>query len=108
MKKLYIAAIAALTLSACGGTKDYDNYVATLAAQPAVIDTISTPQSYGAYIDSLRNITTAFDALGVKLDPTQKDEIEALGMKISESMAAKYKALMEAKEAADTTAALPE
>ncbi len=94
MKKLYISAFAALLLSACGGTKDYDNYTAALAAQPAVIDTLSTPQSYGAYIDSLRALTSGFDALGIKLDETQQAEIATLGLKISEAMENKYRELV--------------
>lgn len=90
MKKLFIAIVAAITLSACGGTKEYDSYIATLAAQPAIIDTISTPESYGAYIDSLKAITSSFEALGVKLNDTQSDEINALGIQIAEAMRARY------------------
>ncbi len=101
MKKLYIASAAALILSACGGTKEYDTYKATLAAQPAIIDTISSTESYGAYIDSLKTITSAFEASGVKLDETQQAEIETLGIKISEAMNARYQALTSA--ATDTT-----
>lgn len=93
MKKLYMAATALLILSACGGTKDYDNYVATLAAQPAAIDTITFTRGYASYIDSLQALTAGFDALGVKLDPTQRDEIESLGLKISAALDSKYRSL---------------
>ncbi|MCM1070949.1 MAG: hypothetical protein NC210_02265 [[Clostridium] fimetarium] len=104
MKKLYIAATAALVLSACGGTKEYDAYVATLEAQPAIIDTLSSTASYGAYIDSLKAITEGFEVSGVKLDETQQAEITTLGMKISEAMDKRYRELTAAN--ADT-AALP-
>lgn len=93
MKKLYMAATALLILSACGGTKDYDNYVATLAAQPEAIDTITSTSGYASYIDSLQALTAGFDALGVKLDPTQRDEIESLGLKISAALDSKYRSL---------------
>lgn len=93
MKKLYMAAAALLILSACGGTKDYDNYVATLAAQPAAIDTISSARSYASYIDSLQALAAGFDALGIKLDDTQRDEIESLGLKISAALDSKYRSL---------------
>ncbi len=105
MKKIYFSLIAALTLSACGGTKEYDAYVATLAAQPEIIDTISTPESYGAYIDSLQAITTAFESAGVKLNDDQREEINALGIKIADAMEARYSAITAAAtESADTTA----
>lgn len=102
MKKLYMAATALLILSACGGTKDYDNYVAALAAQPAAIDTITSTRGYASYIDSLQALTTGFDALGVKLDPTQRDEIESLGLKISAALDSKYRSLTALPQAATT------
>lgn len=113
MKKLYMAAAALLILSACGGTKDYDNYVATLAAQTAAIDTITSTRGYASYIDSLQALTAGFDALGLKLDPTQRDEIESLGLKISAALDSKYRSLTTAPQEATTpqeasdTAAIP-
>lgn len=95
MKKiLYIACAAvAATFTACTGTADYDNYVETLGAQPAVIDTISSPQSYANYIENLNAIAVEFEQKDVKLDATQADEIATLGMKIQEALEAKYNQL---------------
>ncbi len=108
MKKLYMAATALLILSACGGTKDYDNYVATLAAQPAAIDTITSTRGYASYIDSLQALTADFDALGLKLDPTQRDEIESLGLKISAALDSKYRSLTAVPQEAITPQEAPD
>lgn len=108
MKKLYMAATALLILSACGGTKDYDNYVATLAAQPAAIDTITSTRGYASYIDSLQALTAGFDALGLKLDPTQRDEIEFLGLKISAALDSKYRSLTAVPQEATTPQEAPD
>lgn len=107
MKKLYMAAAALLILSACGGTKDYDNYVATLAAQPAAIDTISSARSYASYIDTLQALAAGFDALGIKLDDTQRDEIRLLGTKISEALDSKYRSLTAVPQEATDTISRP-
>lgn len=85
--------IVMMTLSSCSGHKDYDSYVETLKAQPAVIDTISSRPSYINYLDSLDYKAKAFDQLGVKLDQTQKDEIATLSNQIQEALAAKYSQL---------------
>lgn len=108
MKKLYMAATALLILSACGGTKDYDNYVATLAAQPEAIDTITSTCGYASYIDSLQALTAGFDALGIKLDPTQRDEIESLGLKISAALDSKYRSLTAVPQEATTPQEAPD
>lgn len=108
MKKLYMAATALLILSACGGTKDYDNYVATLAAQPEAIDTITSTSGYASYIDSLQALTAGFDALGIKLDPTQRDEIESLGLKISAALDSKYRSLTAVPQEATTPQEAPD
>ncbi len=103
-----MAATALLILSACGGTKDYDNYVATLAAQPAAIDTITSTRGYASYIDSLQALTADFDALGLKLDPTQRDEIESLGLKISAALDSKYRSLTAVPQEAITPQEAPD
>lgn len=103
-----MAAAALLILSACGGTKDYDNYVATLAAQPAAIDTISSARSYASYIDSLQALAAGFDALGIKLDDTQRDEIRLLGTKISEALDSKYRSLTAVPQEATTPQEAPD
>ncbi len=82
--------MATVALSSCSGQEEYDAYVADLKAQPAVIDTISSPTSYAAYLDSLAVCANAFDQLGLKLNDTQKDEISTLSMLIQEALVAKY------------------
>ncbi len=102
MKKfLYILAVG-LFLTACGGTKEYDAYVSSLKGQPAIIDTISTPQSYALYLDSLSVMAQEFEEKGVKLDETQQDEISALSEQIQKSLVATYNRL------AQTPATLPD
>lgn len=89
-----LAAIAGLAIiTGCNGTKDYDQYVATLKAQPAVIDTISTPESYAAYIVRYKEMTDSFATLGVKLNPTQTDEIARLCLAIEQHATARYDAM---------------
>ena len=96
MKKLiYGLAVAATAMifSSCGGHEEYETYVATLKAQPALIDTISSPASYANYLDSLAEKASAFDKLGVKLDPTQQDNLSALSVEIQEALTRTYNRL---------------
>lgn len=89
MKKfIYItlAGAAAVAFSSCQGTEEYDAYVDTLKAQPQVIDTISSGVSYANYLDSLTAKANAFDQTGVKLNDTQKAEIEALSAEIQKAL----------------------
>lgn len=108
MKKLLFFAATGLSLSGCAGTDDYKNYVETLSEQPAVIDTISSAQSYAAYIDSLTAKAEAFDALDVKLDETQTAEIASLGLKIQEALTAKYEQLAQTPMILPDSIAVPE
>ncbi len=85
-----LAGAAVIGLSACSAHEDYDAYVETLKSQPAVIDTISSPASYAAYLDTLAMKADAFEQLGVKLDPTQKEELAALSMQIQQALTDKY------------------
>lgn len=96
MKKLLYGALTfgfLLTLSSCGGQKDYDAYVATLKQQPAIIDTISSAKSYANYLDSLTLKANNFEALGLKLDDTQKDELEGLSDEIQTALTKTYNRL---------------
>lgn len=96
MKKLIyitLAGAAAVAFSSCQGTEEYDAYVDTLKAQPQVIDTISSGVSYANYLDSLTAKANAFDQTGVKLNDTQKAEIEALSAEIQKALATRYEAL---------------
>lgn len=95
MKKLFyiLPMLALASLTGCRGTQDYDAYVETLKAQPAVIDTISSAASYAAYIDTLSHTAQAFEDKGVKLNPTQQAEIQALGLKIQEALTATHERL---------------
>ena len=96
MKKhihIMAAAMALTVMAGCNGTKDYDNFTATLKAQPAIIDTLSTPESYAAYIVRYNELTDSFASLGVKLNPTQTDEIKRLCLDIEEHATARYNAL---------------
>ena len=90
MKNLLYIVAACLFLTSCGGTEEYDAYVSSLKMQPAVIDTISTPQSYAAYLDSLSAMACGFEEKGIKLDETQKDEIAALGLQIQDALVKTY------------------
>lgn len=91
----------AMTISSCAGHEDYDAYVGKLKVQPAVIDTISSRASYAMYLDSLAVQAQAFDQLGLKLDPTQKDELSTLSMQIQEALTAKYNQLAQQPAVAD-------
>ncbi len=102
MKKLLYIAILGIGLTACHGTDDYDAYVQQLKEQPAVIDTISSPASYAAYIERLQNMTQSFEEIGVKLDETQADELQQLGLDIQKAMERTYTRL------AQTPATLPD
>ncbi len=90
---IFFACVCLTALSSCGGHEEYDAYVAKLKAQPAVIDTISSRASYAIYLDSLAVQANAFEQIGVKLDPTQKDELATLSMLIQEKLTAKYNQL---------------
>ena len=95
MKRLtyFIATAGALSLASCHGTDHYNDYVENLKAQPAIIDTISSPQSYAAYIEVLDRTAQEFADTDVKLDDTQKDEIATLGMEIQKALVNKYEQL---------------
>lgn len=102
MKKLIYMAACSVLLSACGGTEEYDTYVETLKAQPAVIDTISSPASYAVYLDSLEAKAREFDEKGVELNETQTDELEDLSQMIQEALEKAYDRI------AQTPAILPD
>lgn len=108
MKKLLYIAAAGLFLTSCGGTKEYDAYVASLKAQPTVIDTISTPQSYAVYLDSLSAIARDFEDKGVKLDEAQKAEISSLGLQIQEALVKTYDRLAQTPATLPDSIAVPE
>ncbi len=90
MKRLIYISACIVLLSACGGTEDYDAYVKTLQAQPAVIDTISSPASYAAYLDSLEAKAREFDEKGIDLNETQTDELEDLSQTIQGALEKAY------------------
>lgn len=90
---IIVAGVASMLLASCSGQEDYDAYVENLKAQTAVIDTISTPASYAVYLDSLAVKADAFGQLGIKLDPTQEEELTALSLQIQEALTAKYNQL---------------
>lgn len=105
MKKLLYASLILFSgafMSSCGGHEEYETYISTLKAQPAVIDTISTPESYANYLDSLAAKAIEFESLGIKLDPTQQDEISTLSIEIQEALTKTYNKL------AQTPMPLPE
>jgi len=89
----FTAAICLGMLTGCKGTSDYDTYVDMLKAQPAVIDTISSPASYGAYLMQLASDANDFAAKDVKLNETQQAELSELGQMIEEALTAKYNKL---------------
>lgn len=93
MKKTALAFPVLLALTACNGTKEYDTYIEALTRQAEATDTISTPQSYAARLDSVRAISEAFDQSGVKLNEDQKAAIQALGLRLQDGFNAAYKRL---------------
>lgn len=106
MKKIsYIAAAAGIiALSSCSGQEEYDAYVNTLKEQPAAIDTITSAASYAVYLDSLAVKADAFDQIGIKLTPEQKDELSAISLEIQNALTAKYDQL--AQQPCDSMAVL--
>ena len=54
MRKLIytIGAAACISLAACTGSSEYDAYVKSLKAQTAAVDTISSAQSYAAFLEN--------------------------------------------------------
>lgn len=96
MKKLiYTLCIGAAiaSLSSCSGQDDYNAYIEELKAQPEMIDTISSPQSYANYLDKLATMANEFDQLGLKLDKAQQDSIKAISEEIQFRLTDKYNAL---------------
>lgn len=77
-------------LSSCGGHEDYDAYIGSLKEQAAAIDTISTPVSYADCLDRISESAAAFEQLGIKLNDTQKAELEALSVEIQQKLTEKY------------------
>ncbi len=93
MKKLLYGVLASgflLTIGSCGGQKEYDSYVATLRQQPAIIDTLSSAKSYADYLDSLTLKANNFEALDIKLNETQQDELEGLSAEIQAALTKTY------------------
>lgn len=95
-------AAAAIGFTSCSGQEEYDAYVADLKEQPAAIDTISSPASYAVYLDALAVKADNFGQLGLKLNDSQKSELEALSADIQKALTDKYNAL------AATPVALPD
>lgn len=91
--KYILSAAAVVTLASCAGHEDYDAYVSSLQGQKEVIDTISSPSSYAAYLDDLSAKAQNFEQLGVKLNDTQKDELQALSAEIQQALIEKYNSL---------------
>lgn len=101
----YIAAAAGIiALSSCSGQEEYDAYVNTLKQQPVAIDTITSAASYAVYLDSLAVKADAFDQIGIKLTPEQKDELSAISLEIQNALTAKYNQL--AQQPCDSMAVL--
>ena len=96
---LCLACVGMIGFASCSAHGDYDDYVASLKSQTAVIDTISSPASYAVYLDSLAMKAEAFEQLGVKLDPTQKEE---LTVQIQQALTAKYEQLAKQPACAET------
>lgn len=88
-----IALMAASVLSACGGTDDYDAYVASLKDREGRIDEISTHAEYVDFVLGFQHMADSFAALDVKLNPTQVDEIKQINLRITERISAKYASL---------------
>lgn len=99
---LCLACVGMIGFASCSAHEDYDDYVASLKSQTAVIDTISSPASYAVYLDSLAMKAEAFEQLGVKLDPTQKEELTVLSMQIQQALTAKYEQLAKQPACAET------
>lgn len=95
MKKLIytLATTAIVSLAGCNGTNEYDNYVETLKAQTAAVDTISSAQSYAAFLETIANDAVAFADKDVKLDDTQKKEMADLSNRLQQALTAKYEQL---------------
>ena len=87
------AAIAVTAFSSCAGHEEYDAYVASLKAQPAAIDTISSAASYAARLDTIAAKAFEFQQLGIKLNETQKAELEALSIEIQTALTNTYNRL---------------
>lgn len=106
MKKIIYSAlvlVSGLTLASCGGQEEYDGYINNLKEQPAAIDTISSATSYSIYLDSLAVKAKNFDQLGLKLNPTQTDELSALSQAIQEALVKKYNELQADSALVDNT-----
>lgn len=93
MKKILYAVPLLAALTACDGTKEYDAYISALGRQAEAMDTVSSPQSYAARLDSLKVLTDAFDQSGVKLNEDQQATIAALGLELQEHFEAAYERL---------------
>lgn len=107
MKKiLYIplCLLAITGLGACNGHEDYDHYVNELKEQPALIDTISTPQGYADYVTSYIQLTDSFAQFDLKMDETQTDEIKQLSATIEQALRARYDAISANADSAVTPA----
>lgn len=93
----FAATILAMTFAGCHSTADYDAYVGMLEAQPSVIDTISSPQSYTNYLYSLMDNANEFESKAVKLTDTQKTTIDSLSNAIQQALLVKYDELAHAQ-----------
>lgn len=108
-----IAAATLLSLASCNGTREYDTYVETLKTRIAETDTISSAQSYAAFLEKIATEAVAFANKDVKLDEAQKKEISQLGNELQTALTARYEKLAQTPmtlpadfpvEEADTTA----
>ena len=93
MKKILLSVALVAALASCSGTKEYDQYVEALVEAQAQIDTISSNASYGNFLTHLSTMAADFASKDVKLDTTQRDNLQTLSVQISEKLAVKYNEL---------------
>ncbi len=95
MRKLIytIGAAACISLAACTGSSEYDAYVESLKAQTAAVDTISSAQSYAAFLENLATEAAEFAGKDIKLNEKQTEEITRLSAELQKAITAKYQKL---------------
>ena len=107
MKKIIYFMMMALgvsVLSACGGTEDYDAYMASLKDREAAIDNITTPAEYADFVVGFKQMADSFASLDVKLNPTQVDEIKLINQRISQRVSERYNGFANVEEQKDSVA----
>lgn len=91
MKKLfYTMLVVACIMAACTGSNGFRNYIGSVRGLTQRVDTISSPASYVAFIDTIKACNAGFTELSIELDDEQTKQLAGAADSLQQALNAKY------------------